>query len=171
MTANVLHNVGDAPVVTRIFQDFPCYSRIWVFLPEVVLPSDEHVSCAWEMGAAKPALQRLYGIFNRPASCWVSEKKNLWELKYKLPLMLSSCSMNQVGVGLKEWSLRREQKDLINRLQCCKRLLWPLTIWFHVTQVTGLPWIHFYLNVSISFWKPSNVDLYVASAGKSCRHL
>ena len=46
VTVNVLHNVVDAPISTRIFQDLPCCSRIWAFLLDVVLPSDEQVSCA-----------------------------------------------------------------------------------------------------------------------------
>lgn len=41
VTANVLHNVRDAPIPTRIFQDLPCCSRIWAFPLDIVLLSDE----------------------------------------------------------------------------------------------------------------------------------
>lgn len=91
-----------------------CLSRIWAFPLEVVQTSEEHVSCAWEMGTAKWALQRLCGIFNRPASCLV-----VWEEKFMgIQVLIASDadSMNQLEVELKEWSQRREQKDVINRL-------------------------------------------------------
>jgi len=51
--ANVLHKVDHARILTRIFQDLPSCSRIWAFPLEVVLPSDEQVSCMSEIVAAK----------------------------------------------------------------------------------------------------------------------
>lgn len=45
VTANVLHNVGGAPIPARIFQDLHCWSRIWALPLDVALPSDEQVAC------------------------------------------------------------------------------------------------------------------------------